>query len=47
MFIITDTGAGQEADVYGSPVPGNKEMADGIGEEENGEGIKLKIFHGM
>lgn len=45
MFIIMDIGAGPEAaDVYGLRARGNKEMADGIGEEEDGDGIKPENF---
>lgn len=45
MFIIMDTGAGPEAaDIYGSRARGNKEMADGIGEGEDGGVIKPENF---
>ena len=44
MCTIMDIGAGQEADVYGSPDHGNKEMVAGIGEEVDGVATKPEIF---
>jgi hypothetical protein len=47
MFIIMDIGLGQEVDVCGLRVHGNKETADGIGEKEDGAVTSQKFFHGM